>query len=227
MPTDRVHRLPQQAQPRTIRLHRPQPSTSDAATQLRHARPAPNERRYTRYVALHPLRRATPVTSQCTRSEEVQCLRIGCTASHNKPNRGQFVPTDPNRPPRTLRHSFDMLARLRTRGTTPVTSRYTRYVAKHPLRRDTPVTSRYTRYVATHPNRRGVMPTDRVHRLPQQAQPRTFPPDTPKRQHQTQPHNLEIPARLLTRGATPDPSRYTRYVAMHPIRRGVMPTDRV
>ena len=37
--------------------------------------------------ALHPLRRATPVTSQCTRSEEVQCLRIGCTASHNKHNR--------------------------------------------------------------------------------------------------------------------------------------------
>ena len=33
-----------------------------------------------------------------------------------------------------------------------------------------PVTSRCTRYVAMHPNRRGVMPTDRVHRLPQQAQ---------------------------------------------------------
>ena len=47
MPTDRVHRLPQQAKPRTIRPHRPQPSTSDAATQLRHARPAPNERRCT------------------------------------------------------------------------------------------------------------------------------------------------------------------------------------
>ena len=27
----------------------------------------------------------------------------------------------------------------------------------------TPVTWRYTRYVALHPNRRGVMPTDRVH----------------------------------------------------------------
>ena len=86
MPTDRVHRLPQQAQPRAIRPHRPQPSTSDAVTQLRHVRPAPNERRCTRYVALHPLRRDAPVTSQCTRSEEVQCLRIGCTASRNKPN---------------------------------------------------------------------------------------------------------------------------------------------
>ena len=71
------------------------------------------------------------------------------------------------------------------------------------------------------------MPTDRVHRPPQQAQPRAFPPDTPKRQHQTQPHNLEVPARLRTRGAAPVTSRNTRYVAMHPIRRGAMPTDRV
>ena len=91
MPTDRVHCLPQQAQPRTIRPHRPQPSVSDAATQLRHAHPG-SERE-----------------------------------------------------------------------------------ALHPLRRKTPVTSRYTRSVAIHPIRRGVMPTDRVHRLPQQAQPRNVP----------------------------------------------------
>ena len=31
----------------------------------------------------------------------------------------------------------------------------------------------------------------------------------------------------LLRSAAPDPSQYTRYVALHPIRRGVMPTDRV
>ena len=43
-----------------------------------------------------------------------------------------------------------------------------------------PVTSRNTRYVAMHPIRRGAMPTDRVHRLPQQAQPRALPPDTPQ-----------------------------------------------
>ena len=90
-----------------------------------------------------------------------------------------------------------------------------------------PVTGRDTRYGALHPIRRGALPTDRVHRPPRQAQLRTVPPDTPKRQHQTQPHNLEIPARLRTRGATPDPSRYTRSVALHPIRRGALPTDRV
>ncbi len=42
------------------------------------------------------------------------------------------------------------------------------------------LTSRCTRSVAIHPIRRGVMPTDRVHRLPQQVQPRALPPDTPE-----------------------------------------------
>ena len=90
-----------------------------------------------------------------------------------------------------------------------------------------PDPSHYTRSVALHPIRRGAMPTDRVFRLPKQVQPRAFTPDTPKRQHQTLPDNLEIPARLRTRGAAPVTSRYTRYVAMHLIRRGAMPTDRV
>ena len=115
MPTDRVHRLPQQERPRTIPPHRPQPAASDAATRPRHAHPG-SERE-----ALHPLRRAAPDPSQCTR-----------------------------------------------------------YVAMHPLRRNAPVTSQCTRYVAIHPIRRGVMPTDRVHRLPQQAQLRAIPADTPQ-----------------------------------------------
>ena len=103
MPTDRVHRLPQQARSRAIPPHRPQPSTSDAATRPRHAHPG-SERE-----ALHPLRRDTPDPSRCTRSEGVQCLRIGCAASHNKHNRGQFLPTDPNRQHRTPPHGLDML----------------------------------------------------------------------------------------------------------------------
>ena len=77
MPTDRVHRLPQQAQPRAIRPHRPQPPAPDAATQLRHARPAPHARRCTRYVAMHPLRRDAPVTSRCTRSVAIHPIRRG------------------------------------------------------------------------------------------------------------------------------------------------------
>ena len=36
--------------------------------------------RCTCYVALHPLRGAAPVTWRCTRTERVQCPRIGCNA---------------------------------------------------------------------------------------------------------------------------------------------------
>ena len=65
MPTDRVHHHPQQAQPRTIPPHRPQPSASDAATQLRHAHPG-SERE-----ALHRLGSITPVSEHYTTSELV------------------------------------------------------------------------------------------------------------------------------------------------------------
>ena len=41
------------------------------------------------------------------------------------------------------------------------------------------------------------------------------------------PHPLPAFYRPRSRSAPPVPSRYTRYVAMHPIRRGAMPTDRV
>ena len=65
MTTDRVHHRPQQAQPRTIPPHRPQPSASDAATQLRHAHPG-SERE-----ALHRLGSITPVSEHYTTSELV------------------------------------------------------------------------------------------------------------------------------------------------------------
>ena len=139
-----------------------------------------------------------PVREDSTRSEGVESSRSGAT-----PHRQQACA-------RVSSLTLHMLASTRPRS-----------------RRNAPDPSRHTRYVALHPIRRGAIPTDRVHHLPKQVQPRAFTPDTPKRQHQTQPDNLEIPARLRTRGAAPVTSRYTRYVAIHPIRRGVMPTDRV
>ena len=42
-----------------------QAAASDAATQPRNTCPAPNKRRYTRSVALHPIRRATPDQKGC------------------------------------------------------------------------------------------------------------------------------------------------------------------
>lgn len=83
------------------------------------------------HAAMHPLRLGTPITSRCTRSEEVQCLQIGRTASHNKHNRGQLLPTDPNRPPRTQPHGLEtrgnatqrrLKRRLTTEKHTPATT---------------------------------------------------------------------------------------------------------
>ena len=279
MPTDRAHRLPQQAQPRTIRPHRPQPSTSDAATQLRHARPAPNERRYTRYVAmhpirrgvmptdrvhhlpqqaqprtlpphrpqpaasdaatrprhahpgsereaLHPLRRAAPDPSRCTRYVALHPLRRdapeqkGCNANGS----GAPPPTTSTTADISSRHTqataSDAATQPRNTRPAPYKRRYTRYVALHPLRRATPVTSQCTRYVAIHPIRRGAMPTDRVHRLPQQAQPRAIRP------HRPQPSTSDAVTQLRHVRPAPNERRYTRYVALHPLRRATPVTSR-
>ena len=94
----------------------------------------------------------------------------------------------------------------------------------HPLRGTAPVTGRYTRYGALHPIRTGVMPTDRVHCTLKQEQtrnlqaPATTPNTTPTTRHRAL-HPL--------RGTAPVTGRYTRYGAQHPIRTGAMPTDRV
>ena len=104
---------------------------------------------------LHPLRGATPVTGRDTRSEEVHCLRIGCSAPNHKNKRGI----------------------CETTAETPARGRCTRYGARHPLRGTTPVTGRDTRYGARHPIRRGALPTDRVQRTQSQEQTRNLRDD--------------------------------------------------
>ena len=42
--------------------------------------------------ALHPIWGGAPVTWRCTRTEEVHCLRIGCTAPTHKNKRGTDTP---------------------------------------------------------------------------------------------------------------------------------------
>ena len=76
-------------------------------------------------------------------------------------------------------HPLPASYRPTSRSAAPVTSHCTRSVEVHPIRRGAPDPSRCTRYVAMHPIRRGAMPTDRVHRRPQQAQPRAIPPHRP------------------------------------------------
>lgn len=68
------------------------------------------------------------------------------------------------------------------------------------------------------------MPTDRVHRLIGNKPARGFPRWRWPRQHPIAPGRAALHP---IRRATPDPLRYTHYGALHPNRRGVMPTDRV
>ena len=56
--------------------------------------------------ALHPIRGTAPVTWRCTRTEEVHCLRIGCSAPTHKNKRGTG----------TLNHSPPQPARARRAG---------------------------------------------------------------------------------------------------------------
>ena len=58
--------------------------------------------------ALHPLRGAAPVTWRCTRTEEVHCLRIGCSAPTNKNKRGTGTPN--HSPPHPSMRTWTLLA---------------------------------------------------------------------------------------------------------------------
>ena len=58
--------------------------------------------------ALHPLRGGAPVTWRCTRTEEVHCLRIGCSAPTNKNKRGTGPPN--HSPPHPSMRTWALLA---------------------------------------------------------------------------------------------------------------------
>ena len=58
--------------------------------------------------ALHPIRDTAPVTWRCTRTEEVHCLRIGCSAPTNKNKRGTDTPN--HSPPHPSMRNWALLA---------------------------------------------------------------------------------------------------------------------
>ena len=58
--------------------------------------------------ALHPIWGAAPVTWRCTRTEEVHCLRIGCSAPTNKNKRGTGTPK--HSPPHPSMRTWALLA---------------------------------------------------------------------------------------------------------------------
>ena len=69
--------------------------------------------RCTRYVAVHPLCGGAPVTWRCTRTEEVHCLRIGCSAPTHKKKRGTGTPN--HSPPHPSMRTWALLAAGRAR----------------------------------------------------------------------------------------------------------------
>ena len=63
--------------------------------------------------ALHPLCGGAPVTWRCTRTEEVHCLRIGCSAPTYKNKRGTGTPN--HSPPHPSMRSWALLVAGRAR----------------------------------------------------------------------------------------------------------------
>ena len=102
--------------------------------------PSPSRQPCTRYVAMHPLRRDAPDQKGCN------AYRSGAPPPTTSPTAGNSSPQTPSvRLGRSLAAS-KRSPRPRTTGAAPVTSRYTRYVAMHPLRRDAPDQKRCNAY---------------------------------------------------------------------------------
>ena len=164
------------------------------------------------HEALHPFRRAAPVPSRCTRSVAPHPIRRatpdqkGCNAYGSGAPPPTTSPTAGNSAPQTptvrigRRHTASTCSpRLRTRDAAPVTSRYTRYVAMHPIRR-------------------GVMPTDRVHCRPRQAQPRAITPHRPQpsvSDAATHPQNARQYSSAAIKETTRDREAHARHNATH------------
>ena len=59
----------------------------------KHGGTTPDMGHCTRYGPLHPIWGTTPELGHCTRTEEVYCLRIGCSAPTHKNKRGSGKPS--------------------------------------------------------------------------------------------------------------------------------------
>ena len=92
----RRHKDPSGRQPKQTTQAQQTPATPTAATTA------------TSTGALHPLRGGAPVTWRCTRTEEVHCLRIGCSAPTNKNKRGTGTPN--HSPPHPSMRTWTLLA---------------------------------------------------------------------------------------------------------------------
>ena len=107
----RRHKDPSRRHPKPSRRKTPKQKTPQArkTTQAQKTPATPTAATTaTSTGALHPLRGAAPVTWRCTRTEEVHCLRIGCSAPTNKNKRGTGTPN--HSPPHPSMHTWTLLA---------------------------------------------------------------------------------------------------------------------
>ena len=186
--------------------------------------------------ALHPLRGGAPVTWRCTRTEEVHCLRIGCSAPTHKNKRGtdraHLLPatTSPGASGGLIvphghcpTASVVQVARSDSCCTllilTPTAT---------PQKHKPPQHNQGRQHPGSSPRVPKPDSETKDSRTPYQASRRPRPRTT-EASHTTSkyPPGSEQDALHPIRRDTPDPTRCTRSVAIHPIRRGVMPTDRV
>ena len=102
----RRHKDPSRRHPKPGR----QPKRKTTQTQKTPATPtaATTATTATSTGALHPLRGGAPVTWRCTRTEEVHCLRIGCSAPTNRNKRGTGTPN--HSPPHPSMRTWALLA---------------------------------------------------------------------------------------------------------------------
>ena len=96
--TTRGHKNPKQGTLKHRRLSSPGDNSSSEDARI------PGSRHCQKHGALHPIRGAAPDQGRCTRTEEVHCLRIGCSAPTHKNKRGTGNPNhsrhnQPGQPP--------------------------------------------------------------------------------------------------------------------------------
>ena len=105
----RRHKDPSRRQPKPRRHPKPGRQPKRKTTQAQKTPTTPTAATTaTSTGALHPLRGGAPVTWRCTRTEEVHCLRIGCSAPTHKNKRGTGTPN--HSPPHPSMRNWALLA---------------------------------------------------------------------------------------------------------------------
>ena len=104
----RRHKDPSRRQPKPSRRKTPKQKTPQARKTTQAQKTPATPTAATSTGALHPLRGGAPVTWRCTRTEEVHCLRIGCSAPTHKNKRGTGTPN--HSPPHPSMRTWALLA---------------------------------------------------------------------------------------------------------------------